>query len=124
MGILYWYYTTHRPPAPGAIPSGAVECESYDTRTYIPNIDDQAWGKAAYNHPLTDEQVSDYELVPEPIKNGKKEPWILFYAPDGTELMAYTLRGTFFGELGATIELIAYEHGLQPSDITFAQVTR
>ena len=53
-----------------------------------------------------------------------KEPRIVFYGPDGNELAAYTLRGTFPGELQDTISLLAYEHGLSPGEISFAEVTR
>ena len=51
-----------------------------------------------------------------------KETWIVFYGPDGEELLRYTLRGTFAGELEATISLLAYEHGLSPGEISFAEV--
>lgn len=44
--------------------------------------------------------------------------WMAFYDPDGRELGAYTLRGTFAGELQATKELLASENGLKPEDIT------
>lgn len=53
-----------------------------------------------------------------------KEPWIVFYGPNGKELASYTLRGTYPGELDATINLLAYEHGLSPGEISFAEVTR
>lgn len=52
------------------------------------------------------------------------EPWIVFYAPDGRELMAYTVRGTFEGELESTIKLLADESGLSESEIYFAEITR
>ena len=52
-----------------------------------------------------------------------KEPWIVFYGPDGKELLRYTVRGTFADELQDTISLLAYEHGLSPGEITFAEVT-
>lgn len=52
-----------------------------------------------------------------------KEPWIVFYGPDGKELLRYTLRGTFAGELQETISLLAYEHQLSPTEISFAEVT-
>ena len=53
-----------------------------------------------------------------------KEPWIVFYGPDGKELCSYTVRGTFPGELQDTISLLAFEHGLSPGEISFAEVTR
>lgn len=53
-----------------------------------------------------------------------KEPWIVFYGPDGKELASYSLRGSFAGELQNTIRLLAYEKGLSTGEISFAQVTR
>ena len=53
-----------------------------------------------------------------------KEPWIVFYGPDGKELCSYTVRGTFPGELQDTISHLAFEHGLSPGEISFAEVTR
>ena len=53
-----------------------------------------------------------------------KEPWIVFYGPDGKELLRYTVRGTHPGELDATIKLLAYEHGLSPDEISFAEVSK
>lgn len=53
-----------------------------------------------------------------------KEPWIVFYDPDGKELARYTVRGTFAGELQDTISRLAYEHGLSPGEISFAEVYR
>ena len=53
-----------------------------------------------------------------------KEPWIVFFGPDGAELASYTLRGTFSEELQDTIALLAYENGLSASEISFAQIMR
>lgn len=46
-----------------------------------------------------------------------RDQWIKFTAPDGKELGAYTVRGTFPGEMKATRELLAAENGYQPEDI-------
>ena len=54
----------------------------------------------------------------------KKEPWIVFFAPDGKELAAYTVRGTFADELESTIGLLAYENGLEEKDITYKVINR
>ena len=51
-----------------------------------------------------------------------KEPWIVFYGLDGKELLRYTVRGTFAGELQSNISLLAYEHGISPGEISFAQI--
>ena len=52
-----------------------------------------------------------------------KEPWIVFFSPDGHEIMRYTVRGTFPGEREETIRLLAYEKGLLPGEISFAIIT-
>lgn len=48
------------------------------------------------------------------------EKYLVFRAPDGKELCAYTLRGTFPGEAQSTRELLAYEQRLDPADIQTA----
>lgn len=47
-----------------------------------------------------------------------KELWAVFYLNDWEELAAYTLRGTFAGELAETKKLLAYEHGVREEDIS------
>ena len=46
----------------------------------------------------------------------KKEPWVVF-TYQGRELAAYTVRGTFPGEMEATKELLAAEHSCRQEDI-------
>lgn len=43
--------------------------------------------------------------------------WVVFYAPDGRELLAYTLEGTFEGELEATKRQLATENVFRAEDI-------
>ena len=45
------------------------------------------------------------------------EPWFVFLAPDGRELCSMTVAGTFDGELAATRELLAYQHGINADDV-------
>lgn len=53
------------------------------------------------------------------------EKWIVFRDRDtGRELCAYTLRGTFPGELDATREQLAAENGIEPDRITTATECR
>lgn len=52
-----------------------------------------------------------------------KEPWIVFYL-GGKEVMAYTVRGTFEGELESTLSLIAGEHECQINDIEWKEEIR
>ena len=57
------YMTLFRPPMPGAIPKeNLLEVESFDERK--PCGGKMAWGTATYSKPLTDKQISDYELAP------------------------------------------------------------
>ena len=61
--MSYRYYTTQRPPAPGAIPMRPRPKRVRDfgrretTRHGFP-----AWGYVEYDEPLPDEQVDAYEL--------------------------------------------------------------
>lgn len=50
--------------------------------------------------------------------------WIVFYDGKGKELAAYTEAETFAGELKATTDLLAFEHGIQPEEITTKEVER
>lgn len=52
-----------------------------------------------------------------------KEPWLVFLR-NGKELFAYTMRGSFEGEAEVTIQLLAYEHGCDPADITTKVIER
>ncbi len=52
-----------------------------------------------------------------PIRVKTMEDWIVFWHGD-KELCSITVRGNFPGEIRATKELLAYEKGLNPEDIT------
>jgi len=56
-GKLYRYYLTQRPPSPGTFPKGTTDIVSFDDKT------DGAWGYVEYDKPLTETQISDYELT-------------------------------------------------------------
>lgn len=43
--------------------------------------------------------------------------WLIFTDPAENELCAYTVSGTFEGEMQATKELLAAEHGVSLEDI-------
>jgi hypothetical protein len=57
----YRYYLTQRPPAPGAIPRGSKNTVSFDTKQEVDGL--EAWGYVEYDKPLTEQQISDYELT-------------------------------------------------------------
>ena len=54
----------------------------------------------------------------------RREPWYVFLAPDGRELCAITVRGSFDGEIAATIDLLACENGINPASISVTEVMR
>jgi len=67
---LYKYYSTQRPVAPGTFPTpdrnAPDEIVNYDQRVPVEGGAFLAWGHLAYTKPLTEKQVSDYELRPAP----------------------------------------------------------
>ena len=59
---VYRYYCKFRPPMPGAIPrDGLVSTSDYDWPQSFDGV--SAWGIAEYSRPLTDQEISDYELA-------------------------------------------------------------
>lgn len=53
------------------------------------------------------------------------EDWIVFKdKATGKELLAYTVRGTFAGEMQATIELLAAENGIPAEQIAVTRESR
>ena len=54
----------------------------------------------------------------------QSEMWVVFEDADGNELCSHTVRGTFPGETQATIEFIASEYNVSPSEITVKIVER
>ena len=66
MKTVYRYYTPYRPPMPGAVPrDGLDRIGGYDTRQNVGN-GICAYGYAEYTRPLTDREISDYELASSP----------------------------------------------------------
>ena len=63
----YKYYSTQRPIDIGTIPKGEndpVKISNFDNRKWVENATFRAWGYVTYNEPLTEKQISDYELRP------------------------------------------------------------
>ena len=65
---LYRYYSTQRPVDIGTFPkppyNAPDEIVNYDQRVPVEGGAFLAWGHLAYTRPLTEKQVSDYELRP------------------------------------------------------------
>lgn len=63
----YKYYSTQRPLGINTFPKqNGIYFENYDEKTYIEEIDREAWGEINYTEPLTKEQELQYELLPSP----------------------------------------------------------
>ncbi len=59
----YSYLTLRRPPMPGGIPhDGLLEQQGFDQRKNLFGM--WCWGIVIYNHPLTENEISEYELAP------------------------------------------------------------
>ena len=66
MKTVYRYYTPFRPPLPGAVPRQELDrVWCYDSRQNVGN-GVCAYGFAEYFRPLTEKEISDYELKPSP----------------------------------------------------------
>ena len=64
--MLHRYYMTQRPPMPGAMPQKDLFLiEDLDPRDEIPYLDKGAYALVAYTRPLTDQEIREYELIPE-----------------------------------------------------------
>lgn len=61
------YYSPMRPIGIGTCPKkGYWIGENFNERTYCSNIGREAWGYVEYCRPLTEQEISDYELIPDP----------------------------------------------------------
>ena len=64
--MTYRYYTVMRPPMIGAIPKENIfMIEAYDELRFIKCIGREAWGCVEYSVKLTEDEIDQYELVPE-----------------------------------------------------------
>ena len=54
----------------------------------------------------------------------KAKGWIVFFGPDGKEILRVSKHGLAADEIGNTIDLLAYEHGWELGTISFAEVSK
>lgn len=57
------YYLTQRPASLGTHPKGTTDLVNFDDKQQVDDIGREAWGYVEYDKPLTDAQISDYELT-------------------------------------------------------------
>jgi hypothetical protein len=70
---MFAYYMTQRPPMPGAQPrNDLVEIEELDPTKPIEGVG-RAYAKLIYSRPLTDAEISDFELMPDTDSLRKNE---------------------------------------------------
>jgi len=70
----YKYYSVHRPIYIGTIPRSPKpeNIVNYDNRVFVENGSFPAWGHLIYKEPLTEKQISDYELRAAPANPHSK----------------------------------------------------
>ena len=64
---LFKYYSTQRPVDIGTFPKtdgGPVEIKNFDKRDDVEDGAFMAWGYLVYTAPLSDDQITNYELRP------------------------------------------------------------
>lgn len=62
---LYGYYLTLRGPSLGAAPSEPKIAVAFDWRTFYEVVDEHVYGWVGYARPLTEDELTDYELIPD-----------------------------------------------------------
>lgn len=74
------YYSIHRPIQPGGYPRRLQPetITNFDARQFCEEIGRDAWGYIEYPEPLTEKEISDYELTPA----GRKLYWCVTSAFD------------------------------------------
>lgn len=91
MGFLY--YSPSRPLGPGCFPkpndNSIVAINNYDERMYVDIIGRAVWGSIEYTKPLTEEDVSSYELIPCPAKKEYGLPLDKFLEKHDVRLMRH-----------------------------------
>lgn len=66
------YYSTQRPVSIGTFPSGkdVRMIVNFDNRSYVDAIGRMAYGYIVFDEPLSDKEVTDYELTAAPGRKG------------------------------------------------------
>ena len=66
-----FYFSTERPITPGSLPNHLkpLSVENFPEKTYCPEIEGEAWGKAEFENPLSGYEAMLSELVPQGSKH-------------------------------------------------------
>ena len=60
---MHTYYMILRPLGIGCQPKGFVDHKDYGKRTFVPEINHEAWGEVTYDRELSPEEIRNYDLV-------------------------------------------------------------
>lgn len=81
---MYTYYLTQRPADIGTFPKdNVIMVECFDFKKHCDEIGRAAWAKVAYAEPLSDKQVSDYELTPANASKLGRKMFLVYEYDDG-----------------------------------------
>ncbi len=69
MSANFRYFLPLRPVSLGTQPNGFIDYKNFEKRQFCPEIDHDAWGWVEYDHPLTVEQMKEYDLLQMPTGN-------------------------------------------------------
>lgn len=68
------YFSTQRPVMPGAYPKAVTkEIVNFDSKSFCKEIERTAWGYITTARELTAEEISEYELVADPMNIGCRQ---------------------------------------------------
>ena len=82
---LYRYYCKKCPPAPWSVPKRSL-IATVVKHVNLPGYDHHMWGYAEYTQPLTDEEMEEYELVPERVNEQSEGEGILETASEAGQV--------------------------------------
>ena len=89
---FYKYYSTQRPVDLGTFPKPKenlpVAFLNYNERVLVENCSFRAWGELLYLDPLTEKDISDYELRPAPDNPDRAKPSIAAQLAEGADRAA------------------------------------
>lgn len=79
--MKYRYFSTMRPVSIGTYPNNGkvVEIHNFDSREMVKSIGREAWGYVDYSEPLTEKEISSYELVAEGLNDREDKQLICDY---------------------------------------------
>ena len=93
---MFRYYSTQRPITPGALPAEPklAAVQNFPERQFVSAIGREAWGYVDFPCELSEKDIREYELTPEPADTGKAD--LVYKVLAAME--AYRLKTAYNGE--------------------------